>query len=132
MPGTGAAPWTSSTALWVKVIDREGASEWTMLEKEQTVQPISEIRSSHQSHVYEVCAWYGLWDTHIYVAMVAVSVEVCVYKLSALPHFLAACTHSSDLLCDSVISSGREKMRALQMVRHFEGCGAPSRCQKNL
>lgn len=49
-----------------------------MLETEQTVQPISEIRSSHQSHVYEVCEWYGLWDTHIYVAVVAVSVGVCV------------------------------------------------------
>lgn len=48
---------------------------------------------------------------HIYVAVVTVSVGVCAYKLSTLPHFLAACTHSSDLLCDSVISSGREKMR---------------------
>lgn len=96
-----------------------------MLETEQTEQHNCETGSSHQSHVYEVCARYGLWDAHIYVAVVAVSVcGGCTNCLFYLTSWLPA-------LCLSHFLCKREN-EAPEMVRDLEGYGAPSTCQKNL
>ena len=85
-------------ALWGKVLDREGTATWTMLDSGQTnavhFSPLnSGTRSFHQSYVYEVCIWYGLWDMNICVAVVVfsgVGAGWCVCKWSLLPHLLAA------------------------------------------
>lgn len=74
------------------------------------------------------CVYGMVCGVCVYVAVVLFSESVCggsvcVCQWSTLPHLLAASrllgsvgTHSSDFLCDAVISSGREKMRPWRWI----------------
>lgn len=71
----------------------------------------SESRSFHQSCVYGVCIWYGLWDMNRCVAVVVFSGVGAAWgacKWSILPHLLAAPIWGALFACTAVTFYGTQ------------------------